>query len=52
MIEEIVARVNNAIITRADLRRGEETMETEVRQQSPGNADSIIKIAKRTCCET
>jgi len=26
VIEEIVARVNNAIITRADLRRGEETM--------------------------
>ncbi len=43
VIEEIVARVNNAIITRADLRRGEETMVSEVRQQSPGDADSIIK---------
>jgi peptidyl-prolyl cis-trans isomerase SurA len=43
VIEEIVARVNNAIITRADLRRGEEMMVNEVRQQSPGTADSIIK---------
>jgi len=43
VIEEIVARVNNAIITRADLRRGEETMVNEVHQQSPGNADAIIK---------
>jgi peptidyl-prolyl cis-trans isomerase SurA len=43
VIEEIVARVNNAIITRADLRRGQETMENEVHQQSPGKADSIIK---------
>jgi len=43
VIEEIVARVNNAIITHADLRRGQETMENEVHQQSPGNADSIIK---------
>ena len=43
VIEEIVARVNNAIITHADLRRGQETMENEVHQQSPGKADSIIK---------
>ncbi len=43
VIEEIVARVNNAIITRADLRRGQETMVNEVHQQSPGNADAIIK---------
>ena len=43
VIEEIVARVNNAIITRADLRRGQETMENEVRQKSPGKADAIIR---------
>jgi peptidyl-prolyl cis-trans isomerase SurA len=43
VIEEIVARVNNAVITRADLTRGQETMEVEVRQQSPGNADAVIK---------
>jgi peptidyl-prolyl cis-trans isomerase SurA len=42
VIEEIVARVNNAVITRADLRRGEETMESEVRQKTPGTADAII----------
>ena len=35
VIEEIVARVNNAVITRADLQRGEETMESEVRQKMP-----------------
>ncbi len=43
MIEEIVARVNNAVITRADLQRGEETMESEVRQKTPGTADAIIQ---------
>ena len=47
VIEEIVARVNNAIITRADLRRGQETMETEVRQKSPGTADSLIKAGEK-----
>jgi peptidyl-prolyl cis-trans isomerase SurA len=43
VIEEIVARVNNAIITRDDLRRGQETMENEVRQKAPGTADQVIK---------
>jgi peptidyl-prolyl cis-trans isomerase SurA len=43
VIEEIVARVNNAIITRVDLRRGQEQMMNEVHQQSPGNADTIIR---------
>jgi peptidyl-prolyl cis-trans isomerase SurA len=47
VIEEIVARVNNAIITRADLRRGQETMETEVRQKLPGTADSVIKTREK-----
>jgi peptidyl-prolyl cis-trans isomerase SurA len=33
VIEEIVARVNNQIITRADLRRSREQMQNEARQQ-------------------
>ena len=47
VIEEIVARVNNTIITRADLRRGQETMESEVRQKLPGTADSVIKTREK-----
>lgn len=42
VVEQIVARVNNAIITRADLRRSRESMIQEVRQQNPPNADEII----------
>ncbi|MGA2962302.1 MAG: peptidylprolyl isomerase [Candidatus Korobacteraceae bacterium] len=43
VIEEIVARVNNAIITRVDLARGQETMVDEVNKQAPGKAEAIIK---------
>lgn len=34
VVEEIIARVNNSIITRADLRKSREQMFTEARQQS------------------
>src|SRR6185369_13523243 len=36
VVEEIVARVNNSIVTREDLRRSRDQMMQEVRQQSQG----------------
>jgi peptidyl-prolyl cis-trans isomerase SurA len=43
VVEEIVARVNNSIITRADLRRSREQLQSDVRQQDPANADTLFK---------
>ncbi len=43
VIEEIAARVNNAIITRGDFRRSRDQMYTEIRQQAGINADAAIK---------
>ncbi|HYE25562.1 MAG TPA: peptidylprolyl isomerase [Clostridia bacterium] len=48
VVEEIVARVNNSIITRADLRRSHEQMVQEVRQQSPQKADEVIAEREKT----
>lgn len=42
VVEEIVARVNNAIITRADLRRSEEQIEEEVKQSNDPNPQQEI----------
>lgn len=42
VIEEIVVRVNNSIITRADIRRAREQMVQEIRQQNPQEADKLI----------
>ena len=36
VVEEIIARVNNSIISRADLRRSEEQLATEAAKQDPG----------------
>jgi peptidyl-prolyl cis-trans isomerase SurA len=38
VIEDIVARVNDAIITRSDLERSREQMQSELKQQSPSEA--------------
>jgi peptidyl-prolyl cis-trans isomerase SurA len=46
VVEEIVARVNNSIVTREDLRRSHEQMLQEVRQQQPGG-DSNAAVADR-----
>lgn len=43
VVEEIVARVNNAIITRADLRRSREQLIQETHQLEPANADKAFK---------
>jgi peptidyl-prolyl cis-trans isomerase SurA len=43
VVEEIVARVNNSIVTREDLRRSREQMIQEVRQQQQGgNPDEVV----------
>lgn len=39
MVEEIIARVNNQIITRSEYVREKEQLKQEVQQQEPGNAD-------------
>lgn len=40
VVEEILARINNNIITRADLRRSQEQLQSESRQTDPSGAPS------------
>jgi peptidyl-prolyl cis-trans isomerase SurA len=42
VIEEIVARVNNQIITRSEFQHGKEELRKEAQQQDPANADRLI----------
>jgi len=42
VIEEIIARVNNRIITRGEYRRSEEELKKEAQQQDPVNADKLV----------
>jgi peptidyl-prolyl cis-trans isomerase SurA len=42
VIEEIVARVNNQIITHSEYLHGKEELKKEVQQQEPANADKIV----------
>lgn len=39
VVEEIIARVDNAIITRSDFLRSKDQLKDEIRQQDPGNFD-------------
>jgi peptidyl-prolyl cis-trans isomerase SurA len=39
VVEEIIARVNNQVITRSEFLRSKDQLRDEVRQQDPGNAD-------------
>jgi len=41
-VEEIVARVNNQVITSSEFKRSEEELRKEAQQQDPVNADKII----------
>ncbi len=43
VVEEIIARINNNIITRADLRRSQEQLQAESRQTDPSGAPSAPK---------
>lgn len=41
VVEEIVARVNNQIITRSEFNRSKDQLRDEVKQQDPANADKV-----------
>ena len=42
IVEEIIARVNNQIITRSEYTREQDQLKQEVQQQDPANADKVI----------
>lgn len=42
VVEEIVARVNNQIISRTEFQRSKEQLRQDARQQDPANADKIV----------
>jgi peptidyl-prolyl cis-trans isomerase SurA len=42
VIEEIIARVNNQIISRSEYLHGKEELKKEVQQQDPANADKLL----------
>jgi peptidyl-prolyl cis-trans isomerase SurA len=42
VVEEIVARVNNQIITSSEFKRSEEELRKDAQQQDPVNADKVI----------
>lgn len=41
VVEEIIARVNNQIITRSEFQRSKDQLRDEVKQQSPNDADKV-----------
>lgn len=41
VVEEIIARVNNSIITRSEFARSKDQLKDEVKQQDPNNADKV-----------
>jgi peptidyl-prolyl cis-trans isomerase SurA len=42
VVEEIIARVNNSIITRSEFNRSKEQLKQEAEQQDPANAEQIV----------
>ena len=42
VVEEIIARVNNQIITRSEFLRSKDQVRDEIKQQDPNNADKIF----------
>ena len=47
IVEEIVARVNNEIITRSEYVRSRDQLKQEIQQQSPANADRVFSEKQR-----
>ncbi len=47
VVEEIVARVNNQIITSSEYQRNLDDLKQEVQQQDPANADKLIKEGEK-----
>jgi len=42
VVEEIIARVNNQIITQSEFERSKDTLRDEAKQQDPNNADKLF----------
>ncbi|MGH8360822.1 MAG: SurA N-terminal domain-containing protein, partial [Pseudomonas sp.] len=42
VVEEIIARVNNQIVTRSEYLRSKDQLKQEVEQQDPGHASQIV----------
>jgi peptidyl-prolyl cis-trans isomerase SurA len=47
VVEEIIARVNNSIITHSDFARSREQLRDEIKQQEPGSADKAFAEKER-----
>ncbi|PYX37246.1 MAG: hypothetical protein DMG81_14565, partial [Acidobacteria bacterium] len=47
VVEEIIARVNNSIITRSEYARSKEQLKEEIKQQDPNNADKQFAEKER-----
>jgi peptidyl-prolyl cis-trans isomerase SurA len=47
VVEQIIARVNNSIITRSDYLRSEEQLKDEIKQQDPSHFDKVYADKKR-----
>jgi peptidyl-prolyl cis-trans isomerase SurA len=47
VVEEIIARVNNSIITHSDYARSREQLKDEIKQQDPSNADKEFAEKER-----
>jgi peptidyl-prolyl cis-trans isomerase SurA len=47
VVEEIIARVNNEIVTRSEYVRSREQVKQEVQQQDPANADRVFAEKQR-----
>jgi len=52
VIEEIIARVNNQIITRTEYLHSKEELKKEAQQQDPVNADKIVVERIKMCFAT
>jgi peptidyl-prolyl cis-trans isomerase SurA len=42
VVEEIIARVNNSIVTRTEYQRSRDQLKQEVQQQDPANAERVV----------
>src|SRR6266849_150907 len=47
VVEEIIARVNNQIITRSDYQREQQQLKEEAQQQDPAHADQIVSEGQK-----
>lgn len=47
VIEEIIARVNNSIITRSEYQRSKEQLKQEIQQQDPSDSDKVYTQKER-----